>query len=381
MKKKAVVLLLGGTMALMMTGSVAQAKTYGYSWVGDDEEIRYYERREEQEYPEDSTESSSEASNGKTPDAEAPEKYSAYHKTEMWEALSYLEKYGVVYDAENDRILYEGRKVRWLIDNQIDDLYKAFEMPDGEIDLYTVRGDDYQVTGVRVATQEEYDERTRMDEEIQKGKWNELTITLEDPSEEPLCGSVLYELAEEDGRVSYRISEAESWDAEAGTQEMAGDSSEGNVGCQEDGWQESEILEFYIGESKDGTMKGSKAERDTQAEENTVMEADAASAGELTEEEIKENQKKIREYAAMGIESDKSTGAWLWNGKPVYWMIDDNGAMYQNGSEEAKKQKIYLIVKRDEDGDIKEVRQMTMEELAAEKMMQDAKKEGTVSGQ
>lgn len=331
MKKKAVVLLLGGTMALMAAGSAAQAQTYGYSWAGDDGEIRYYERKENgkaQESSEGSAEVSSEASGGEGTDTETQKKYSDYHKAAMQEELSYLEKYGVAYDAEKDLILYEGKKVRWLIDNQIGDLYRAFEMPDGEIDLYTVRGSDYQVTGVRVATQEEYDERTRMDEEIQKDKMNEVSVILVSPSEELFSGSVLHEMVEEDGTVSYRISEDAASD-----------------------------------ESID-----------------SVCESGTAIAN-LTDEELKEHQEKVKEYGTVGIENEEGTGSWLWNGKPVYWLIDDDGSMYQNGSEEAKEQKIYLIVKRDAEGNIQKVRQVTIEDLAAELMMKDAEKEENASGQ
>ena len=39
--------------------------------------------------------------------------------------------------------------------------------------------------------------------------------------------------------------------------------------------------------------------------------------------------------------------------------------MTQNGSKEAKDNKIYLIVKREDDGRIKTVRQITMEEVMA----------------
>lgn len=380
MKKKAVVLLLGGTMALMMIGNVAQAQTYGYSWAGDDGEIRYYERKENekaQESLEGSAEVSSEASSGEGTDTEVQKKYSDYHKAEMQEELSYLEKYGVVYDAEKDLILYEGKKVRWLIDNQIDDLYRAFEMPDGEIDLYTVRGSDYQVTGVRVATQEEYDERTRMDEEIQKDKMNEVSVTLVSPSEEPFSGSVLHEIVEEGGTVSYRISEDAASDAKTDSLEIIEGSSEAAGDYSADAWEDSEVLEFYITENEESGMAGTRDGKETI---DSVYESSTAIAY-LTDEEIKEHQEKVREYGNVGIENEERTGAWLWNGKPVYWLIDDDGSMHQNGSKEAKEQKIYLIVKRDDEGNIQEVRQVTIEELAAEIIMKDAEKEGTVSGQ
>lgn len=44
-------------------------------------------------------------------------------------------------------------------------------------------------------------------------------------------------------------------------------------------------------------------------------------------------------------------------------LLDEDGSFYQNGSKDAKENKIYLIVKRDEDNSIREVKQITIEEV------------------
>ena len=74
---------------------------------------------------------------------------------------------------------------------------------------------------------------------------------------------------------------------------------------------------------------------------------------------------KIQEYKQNSIDLDSATGSWMWHGKEVHLLMDEDGSFYQNGSKEAKDNKIYLIVKREDDGRIKTVRQITMEEVMA----------------
>ena len=77
---------------------------------------------------------------------------------------------------------------------------------------------------------------------------------------------------------------------------------------------------------------------------------------------------KIQEYKQNGIDLDSGTGSWMWHGKEVHLLMDEDGSYYQNGSKEAKDNKIYLIVKREDDGRIKVVKQITMEEGMAERI-------------
>lgn len=206
---------------------------------------------------------------------EEKKKFLDWHKEEMRNQLAYLEPYGVTYDGEADKILYQGKTVRWLIDRQVDDTCMAVEMPEGEIDLYTVRARDYKLTGVRIAAKEEYEERT-------KNGFN-------------------------------------------------------GFECR----QECDVCEAI-------------------AEESCLE----------TEKECEESRQKIREYKAAGIDLDETNGAWLWQNQPIYLLADENGSLYQNGSEETLGSKIYVIVKRNRDGSIKEAKQVTMEEVLKEKMLQ-----------
>lgn len=254
---------------------------------------------------------------------EERQKLENWHKEEMRQQIAYLEKYGISYDADADILYYQGKTVRWLIDEQMDDTYMAIQMPEGEIDVYTERGEDYRLTGLRVASREEYDDRTRKDED----------------------GSVIHTFTEENGFVLY----PEDPEAESGT------------------------YAFHIEES---ISEGSdKAEGDAV----TVGEENPAQAGETVEiaeclgiaEDDEAWRTKQKEYESVGITYDSASGCWMWQEKPVYFLMDENGSMYQNGSKEAKEAKIYILVTRNGDGDIIAARQITVEEALKEHILQE----------
>ena len=222
MKRKIAALLMGATLSVAVCGYSVQAMTYGYDMGG-----KVF---------------ISEDSSSSNLTEKEKEKLSDWHKEEMRNELAYLECYGVTYDADSDTLYYQGKTVRWLIDRQIGDTYKSIQMPEGEIDVYTVREDDYRLTV-----------------------------------------------------------------------ENAVETAEGTCAVGDD--HDSEI--------------------------------------------------KIQEYKQKGIDQNPTTGSWMWHGKEVHLLMDEDGSFYQNGSKEAKDNKIYLIVKREDDGRIKTVRQITMEEVMA----------------
>lgn len=286
MKRKMVMLLTGSALTLAMTVGSAQAKTYGYD-LGDGSSVYYFVGESSVESYAEETGESTDAYDETMLTEDERQKCEAWHKASMQEAVAYVEKYGVSYDAENDRLLYNGQTVRWLIDEQIDDCYEAIRMPEGEIDLYTVRAADYTLTGVRQATQEEYDERTRQDEMTEKQAY----------------------------------------------------SSQG-----------------LVAESKENT------------ENETVVEAIEEGTGTWTG--TGEEKKRAAEYARVGIIRGNN-GSFLWNGKAIYFLLDEDGSMTVNNTSETKDEKIYILVTRNEDGSIKEAKQVTSEEILQEKMKKE----------
>ena len=96
--------------------------------------------------------------------------------------------------------------------------------------------------------------------------------------------------------------------------------------------------------------------------QNTCVEG-ACAVGDDHDSEI-----KIQEYKQNGIDQNPATGIWMWQGKEVHLLMDEDGSFYQNGSKEAKEDKIYLIVKREEDDSISTVKQITIEEVMAERI-------------
>lgn len=291
MKKKIAALLMGTTLSVAVCGYSVQAMTYGYDMGG-----KVF---------------ISEDSSSSNLTEEEKEKLSDWHKEEMRNELAHLECYGVTYDADSDTLYYQGKTVRWLIDRQIGDTYKSIQMPEGEIDVYTVREDDYRLTGVRIATQEEYDQRTKEMEALEAAA----------------------------GRESSYVQEA----VDTVTEANDGSATETVV-----------VTEDVV----------SNCEEQKDTVENAVETAEGTCAvGDDHDSEI-----KIQEYKQNGIDQNPTTGIWMWHGKEVHLLMDEDGSYYQNGSKEAKDNKIYLIVKREDDGRIKTVKQITMEEVIAERI-------------
>ena len=196
-------------------------------------------------------------------------------------------------------------------------------MPEGEIDVYTVREDDYRLTGVRIATQEEYDQRTKEMEALEAAAGKESSYVQEAVDTE--TGSSIHMFA---------------YDEETVTEANDGSATETAV--------VTEDVVSNCAEQKDTV-------------ENAVETAEGTCAvGDDHDSEI-----KIQEYKQKGIDQNPTTGSWMWHGKEVHLLMDEDGSYYQNGSKEAKDNKIYLIVKREDDGRIKTVRQITMEEVMA----------------
>ena len=279
MKRKIAALLMGTTLSVAVCGYSVQAMTYGYDMGG-----KVF---------------ISEDSSSSNLTEEEKEKLSDWHKEEMRNELAYLECYGVTYDADSDTLYYQGKTVRWLIDRQLEDTYKSIQMPEGEIDVYTVREDDYRLTGVRIATQEEYDQRTKEMEALEAAAGKESSYVQEAVDTE--TGSSIHMFAYDEETVT---------------------------------------------EANDGSA--------TETAEGTCV------VGDNLNSEI-----KIQEYKQNSIDLDSATGSWMWHGKEVHLLMDEDGSFYQNGSKESKDNKIYLIVKREDDGRIKTVRQITMEEVMA----------------
>lgn len=236
-----------------------------------------------------------------------------FRKQENKDSLAFLREFGVTYDVKKDAVYYGKEKVRWLIDEKpLGNCTESFYTKGGTIDVYTVRDKDGAITGVRKATEKEFDER---DEQKLTGM---------------ITGTVM-ELAEDF----------------AGS---VGDSAESD-------------------ESAAGDMPGATGEYSIDQETSTASEAD------LPSEYRKQMKKKEEEYAKIGIGKDED-GCWTWKGKKVYLLLDYDGDLTVFGSEKAKKDKIYLYVSRDEDGNVLKAEAVSAVEVLEKKALQDAEKDG-----
>lgn len=369
MKRKTGILLTGCALALALTAGSVQAKTLGYD-LGNGSTAYYFSgggakiktQTEETvniagEAGQTAEQAFTDAADGALLTEEERGKRQAWYRASMQEAIASVEKYGVSYDIQNDRLLYNGQTVRWLIDEQIDGNCEAIHMPEGEIDLYTVRTKDYTLTGVRTATQEEYDERTRQDElEARRPSGTEQTASEEG-------GNALYDgvtvYSEPEGGVLY------TWVEEGDTV---------HVQLNENAEKEESAVKIEDAEKTESAVQIEDAEKaesesalQTVAEETIEMVCEG-SEGAWADTEAE--KKKAAEYAKEGITRSQS-GGWLWNGKAIYFLLDEDGGLSVNNTSETEKDKIYILVKRSEDGSIKEVKQMTSEEVLQAKARMD----------
>lgn len=136
--------------------------------------------------------------------------------------------------------------------------------------------------------------------------------------------------------------------------EVVGDGSD-----QTDGESEEDVLSLYIRNSEEvqGTVKvetGSEEAATTESEDATVVkddDSDVMSIGTGTGVYTEDDKKLKEEYARVGIEQNEH-GAWTLDGKTIYYLLDDNGSVIFNNSEEDNRLCVY--VERDEKGVIKE---------------------------
>lgn len=252
-----------------------------------------------------------------------------FRKQEIKDNLAFLKEYGVTYDVEKDAIYYGKDKVRWLIDGKpLGNCTDSYYTQGGTIDVYTVRDKDGAITGVRKATEEEFNQR----------------------DEQKLTGVITgtFKTAEEDY--------AEN--AEDFTGLVIGNASETVV--------ESSIDSEASGDQKSSANQESSANQGSSAAQESSADTESES---LAEYRIKIKNRE-EEYAKVGIGQDED-GCWTWKGKKVYLLLDDDGGMAVFGNERAKKDRIYLYISRDEDGNIVKVEAVSAAELLEKKALQD----------
>ena len=77
------------------------------------------------------------------------------------EQYSIYEKFGLTYDSKKDSFSYDGKRVRFFIDTlDSEGNLNSFVRYNGTVDIKAIRNKQYVLTGIEVASKEEYDKRT-----------------------------------------------------------------------------------------------------------------------------------------------------------------------------------------------------------------------------
>lgn len=116
------------------------------------------------------------------------------------------------------------------------------------------------------------------------------------------------------------------------------------------------------------TIKQSEDMIEAVAEESTYAYA------QWSKEEREAYEKEEDSLREIGIEQN-GRGCWTWKGKEIHILLDENGGIYQNGSEEAVREKLYVFVSRDQGGNPLEAEVLDGNELLEKMALEDIKNE------
>ena len=204
-------------------------------------------------------------------------------------------------------------------------------------------------------------------------------------------GGVTYYKVEQDGTVKSIAEE----DYEAARKEAGSQEQETEVDVSDESSYSGIIFNgeadgsWYISEDDDRVvMSGGKASvGETTEEDTTVMtqggenESGAVyfqsvenSADAYGTYSTKEEAKRIKEYGEAGITQDDD-GSWMWEGRKVRILLDDDGSIYMSNADQEKENGVYLYVERNESGEIKKVNAVDAKEILEELALCDAQKD------
>ena len=204
-------------------------------------------------------------------------------------------------------------------------------------------------------------------------------------------GGVTYYKVEQDGTVKSIAEE----DYEAARKEAGSQEQETEVDVSDESSYSGIIFNgeadgsWYISEDDDRVvMSGGKASvGETTEEDTTVMthggenESGAVyfqsvenSADAYGTYSTKEEAKRIKEYGEAGITQDDD-GSWMWEGRKVRILLDDDGSIYMSNADQKKENGVYLYVERNESGEIKKVNAVDAKEILEELALCDAQKD------
>lgn len=87
-------------------------------------------------------------------------------REEIAEQYSIYNEFGLSYDKDKDRFLYDGNIVRYFNDTISEDSTNAFFYEDGTVDLKPIRNSSGKLTGLEIASDKEFAERTKKNDEL-----------------------------------------------------------------------------------------------------------------------------------------------------------------------------------------------------------------------
>lgn len=128
-------------------------------------------------------------------------------KQDTAEQYSIYEKFGLTYDSKKDSFFYNSEIVRFFTDTlDSEGNLNSFVRYDGTIDIKAIRNKQYTLTGIEVASKEEYDQRTTR---IQAAMKNSSNLVQENLSKDYNSNSAIGMVTEEgDKKIANGVSDS-----------------------------------------------------------------------------------------------------------------------------------------------------------------------------
>ena len=165
----------------------------------------------------------------------------------------------------------------------------------------------------------------------------------------------------DDGEIAYFVVMTEG-DAESSfTVKAVEDDKENETNVGEE--MSAIAMEDAVKEMPAGAVENTR--EDVSNDETAVSEMLQAEAAvtDDTYEPSEEDLKREQEYREAGITENPQTGEWLYDGRVINMLVDEDGGIYMNNMEDTPKEdRLYVIVERGEDGNVKGAKTVTLED-------------------
>ena len=287
------------------------------------------------------------------------------------------EKYGLIYNVDEDTFYYNNLKVKFFVDKLFPDkdTVRMFTRPDGTIFVKALRGKYNQLTGLKQTTLEELDSffTDASPSESMDYQGSGLMYKLEEPDSFSTHVSPSESMDYQSSGLMYKAEEPGSFFTDPQSSEFMEQESSSLIykPKNSDSFFTDPLLPRFIDSEKSGLIykvdELDSSSTNSQKEPNEIPAQNESVAISSTSEEntltLLETPNAKEAYHAFGVTYNESNDTWEMNGQLISLLYDEGYHTYVNNSKEALKKGVKLQVLRNQDHTIRSINSLTEKEL------------------